>query len=227
MTLDSITHGVFIEESKNRFLCIVDINGVLQECYVPSSCRLSNFLELSGKQVLLTPIHSQNARTKYAVYAVKIGKRYIPLRLAVANEVIESNLHRRYFSFLGKRKKAFREILVEGYKCDLYIADTKTIVEVKSVLSFSDPVVFPTVYSERAIRQLDQLEDLLDGSYNVAYIIVSLNASAKSIIINKSIDAYYQAFIRCVSKGMRVKGLNIALKKEEPIIQNMLSVYWD
>lgn len=45
--------GIFIQELKNRFLCEVEIDGESTVCYVPSSCHLSNFLDLKGKSVLL------------------------------------------------------------------------------------------------------------------------------------------------------------------------------
>lgn len=51
----NIVTGTFVKELKNRFLCEVVISGIPTECYVPSSCHLSNFLELRGKQVLLLP----------------------------------------------------------------------------------------------------------------------------------------------------------------------------
>lgn len=45
--------GIFKQELKNRFLCEVEIDGESTVCYVPSSCHLSNFLDLQGKSVLL------------------------------------------------------------------------------------------------------------------------------------------------------------------------------
>ena len=54
--------GIFKQELKNRFLCEVEIDGESTVCYVPSSCHLSNFLDLQGKSVLLVPTQSKNAR---------------------------------------------------------------------------------------------------------------------------------------------------------------------
>lgn len=63
-------YGVFVKELKNRFLCEVEIDGKAEECYVPSSCHLSNFLQLKGKRVLLVPTQGKSPRTKYALYAM-------------------------------------------------------------------------------------------------------------------------------------------------------------
>ena len=132
-----IVYGTFKEEIKNRFLCTVSIDGTDTVCYIPSSCRLSNFIDLSNRAVMLQPVKKKGVRIKYAVYAVKYRRSYVPLNLSVSNKVLEAEIIRRYFSFLGKRKNVFREKIIDGYKSDLYIADTDTIIEVKSILSFN------------------------------------------------------------------------------------------
>lgn len=98
-------YGTFQAEIKNRFLCSVNIGGKDAVCYIPSSCRLSNFIDMTGRTVLLRPIETPNTRTAYAVYAVKYRKGFILLNLAQTNRVIEAQIRRRYFSFLGVRKK--------------------------------------------------------------------------------------------------------------------------
>ena len=70
-------YGKFIKETPNRFLCTVLVNNDTVECYIPSSCRLSNFLTLEGQTVILTPNNNPKARTRYSVYAVKVGRQFI------------------------------------------------------------------------------------------------------------------------------------------------------
>ena len=157
MSESEIVYGTFKEEIKNRFLCTVSIDGTDTVCYIPSSCRLSNFIYLANRTVMLRPIRKKDARTKYAVYAVKYRRSYVPLNLSVFNRVLEAEIRRGYFSFLGKRKAVFRERVIDGYKSDIYIADTDTVIDVKSILSFNKNAIFPTVFSERANRQLEEL----------------------------------------------------------------------
>lgn len=54
--------GIFIQELKNRFLCEVEIDGESTVCYVPSSCHLSNFLDLKGKSCIISSLLSQRMR---------------------------------------------------------------------------------------------------------------------------------------------------------------------
>ena len=218
--------GIFKEELKNRFLCLVEIDGENTLCYIPSSCRLSNFIDLAGREVLVLPVLSPDARTRYSVYALAGNHGFILLNMSKANEAVASSIGNRRFSFLGKRTLIRKEYKVSGYKSDLYIEDTRTVIEIKSILSFakSREARFPSVYSQRAIDQLKKLGHLLDEGYRVSYIFVSLNPSIKRLIINEEIDEYRSAFNSCIEKGMMVKGVSLKMIDGEPIIHSGLTV---
>lgn len=206
--------GIFDTEIKNRFLCSVCIEGESITCYVPSSCRLSNFIDLRGRTVLLKPNGHSQAHTAYTLYAVKFGRKFIPVTLIQANSVVAAALNKRCFSFLGKRQEVIREHKVGNYKSDLYIADTKTLIEVKSILSLEKEASFPSIYSERAINQLKEIRNLLDAGYRACYILVSLNFGVEKVSINHSITDYYNLFQECVSKGMMCYATSIKLDAE-------------
>ncbi|QAT42754.1 DNA/RNA nuclease SfsA [Aminipila luticellarii] len=220
----SFVYGVFQSEIKNRFLCIVRINDEDVTCYIPSSCRLSNFIDMNGRSVLLKPVITPNARTPYAVYAVKYRRGYILLNLAESNRVIESQIHRRLFHFLGKRKSITHEYMIGNYKADLFIHDSRTIVEIKSTLAFGESACFPTVYSERAVKQLKEISKSLDEGYRVCYILVSLNPQVKKIAINRKVDDFYRAFRECVDKGMLCSALSIQIKNQKPEIHSRIEI---
>ena len=214
----------FKEELKNRFLCIVETNSKDELCYIPSSCKLSNFIEMQGRTVLLRPIQSSNSRTRYEVYAVLVGKRFIVLRLSEANRAILDNLSNRRFSFLGKRTRVVKEHKVEGYKCDLFIEDTNTIVEIKSILSLNRIAYFPTVYSQRAIEQLEKIDLLLDRGYRICYFYISMNDNVNKIIINDEIEQYYPLLYQCINKGLIVKGYSLRFKDNKLSINKAISI---
>ena len=217
-------YGTFRTEIKNRFLCNVNIAGEEVTCYIPSSCRLSNFIDMTGRMVLLRPIETPNARTPYAVYAVKYRKNFILLNLAQANRIIEAQFHRRYFSFLGMRKNVQREYKIGNYKTDLFIHDTNTLIEIKSTLSFSRKSIFPTVYSERAVKQLKEISRLLDEGYRACYILVSLNPSVKEIVINAEVKDYYNTFMECIEKGMTYCAFSVRLRELAPELYAKIKV---
>lgn len=210
-----IIYGIFKQEIKNRFLCRVKIEGKEVICYVPSSCRLSNFLDMTDRRVMLIPTMDKNARTRFALYALKYGRSYVPINLSNSNRVIEQQIHRRYFSFLGKRNQVVREKIIKDYKCDLFVKDTNTVIEIKSILSFEKEALFPTVYSERAVKQLRQLSKLLDEGYKVCFIVVSLSRVVNEMSINPEIEDFYRLFQECVSKGMIHKGFSLRLDEKQ------------
>lgn len=220
MVLNSkIVYGKFKEEIKNRFLCTVNINGANTICYIPSSCRLSNFINLTDRMVMLQPIRKKNARTKYSVYAVKYRKGYVPLNLANANRVVEENIRSRRFSFLGNRKNIYREKYIDGYKSDLYIADTDTVVEIKSILSFGTQATFPTVFSERANRQLKSLKFLLEKGHKVCYMFIAMYSGTKNLYINKQQTEYVELFSECIQKGMVICAFSLGMNDGIPFIK--------
>ena len=220
----SYISGIFVKELKNRFLCEVKIDGKVEECYVSSSCHLSNFLQLKGKKVVLIPTQGKNPRTKYALYAAPYRRNYIILNTSLSNVAIEKGIHNRRFSYLGKRSNVQKEHSIEGYKADLYIPQTKTIVEIKSVLSENDEAVFPTVFSERTQNQLKSIQEMLEKGYKVVFIIVSLNPYIKKLTIDISTE-FYSELTRCIEKGMEIraytshlKDYEIEIKKQIPLL---------
>lgn len=226
MLEQSLKQGTFKQELKNRFLCLVEIDGEDTLCYIPSSCRLSNFIDLTGRKVLVSPVSSPGARTKYSVYALSGINGFILLNMSKANEIVAGSINSKRFSYLGKRTLIKTEYEVGGYKSDLYIQDTKTVVEIKSILSFAKDrkACFPSVYSQRAICQLNKLKCLLDAGYRVSYIFVSLNPNIKQLAINGDIKEYRDAFNCCIEKGMMVKGVSLKLIDGKPNIYSSIPI---
>lgn len=201
--------AIFIAELSNRFRCLVDIDGTETLCYVPSSCRLSNFIDLAGRTVLITRLGSKS-QIEYSLYAVKTDKGLVLLNLALANKVVLSQIQKRCFAFLGKRKHLHTELIVNGYKSDIYIEDTNTIVEIKTILSLDLSGHFPTVYPRRLIDQLRKIEVLLDAGCRVCYLFIALGPQIKRIYVDAN-NEFSELFDRCISKGMICRGYTICI----------------
>ena len=219
MSEPEVKYGIFKTEIKNRFLCTVNVDGIDTLCYIPSSCRLSNFINMNGRGVLLLPIKKENARTKYSVYAIQYRRGFVPVGLSSVNQVIKSDLNRRLFSFLGSRKTVFREKYIDGYKSDLYIEDSDTVVEIKSILSFGKKALFPTVFSERANHQLENIMDLLMAGHKVCYMFISMYGGTKQITVNEEQPEYCSLFRNCIEAGMMVRGFSLYMDNGMPRVK--------
>ena len=215
--------GYFIRELKNRFLCEVEVNSKLAVCYVPSSCHLSNFLDLQGKRVLLLPNKSKNTRTEYSLFAVPYKRSYIILNTSMANRAVEASICQRRFAFLGKRKSVKKEITTGGYKWDLLIEESSTLVEIKSVISTESSAIFPTVYSERTLKQLQIISELLSSGKKICFLIVSLNPYIQEICLNQGTE-FYPALKSCVEQGLTLKGYTVRFKGSELVIDREIPV---
>ena len=219
-----LIYGVFVAEEKNRFVCRVVVDSEEIECYVPSSCRLEKLIDLEGCQVALRPNKSQKARTHYTLYAVKKGKNLLLIDQTEPNRIVERDLNSRRFSFLGSRTYILHERTVNGYKSDLFLPETNTIIEIKSLLSFESRATFPNVLPQRGMRQLEQIRSLLENGFRVCYLLVSLNPRVKEIYVDNKYAAFYSEFQKCIDSGMLCKGLSIRLVNEVPQIYAMVPV---
>ena len=215
--------GTYKKEIKNRFLCEVHIDNKDVVCYVPSSCHLSNFLQLEGKRVLLVPTKTNKTRTPFALFAVPYKRSYIILNTSMANRAMECSIHRRCFSFLGKRKDVVKEHTVEGYKSDLYLPASNTLIEIKSIISPHSRAVFPTVYSERTIKQLRTIHSMLLKGYKVCFVIVSMHPYIKNIQIDRN-SKFYSELVKCLEVGLILKGYTCRLKNDKVTIDKEICV---
>lgn len=209
---EEFTEGVFISEDKGRFSCEVKIGNEIQKCYVPSSAKLGQFINLKNKKVLLS--HNNNtSKTAYTLWSVSYRQRQVLLNLKRVNEIIEQ--------FIDKSKlleinydSIQREKVLENYKCDLLLSkeNVKVLVEIKTVISTKREAYFPGANTERAVEQLVKLRDILRKGYKVKYIIVSLSPFVKSIELNNNYEVYKNYFIECVDLGMEVIKLKLEYK---------------
>lgn len=215
--------GVYKRELKNRFLCEVQIGGNDIVCYVPSSCHLSNFLQLEGKRVLLVPTKSSKTRTPFALFAVPYKRNYIILNTSMANRAIEYSIHKRRFSFLGTRKEVIKEHTIEGYKSDLFLPASNMLIEIKSIISYQDSAKFPTVYSERTINQLKTIYTMLLKGYKVCFAIVSLHPYVKFIQIDTATE-FYSELVKCLNVGLVLKAYTCRLQNAKVQIDKEINV---
>lgn len=227
LQLNGLINATFVKESKNRFLCLVKVEGEIIECYVPSSSRLQNFIRLQGRPVLLSENKKNGGRTRYSLFAVKFYNRYIVLNLNILNEIVEGMIIKGKI----KKLKGFgikREQTWEGYKSDLLLTSNSDtmLVEVKGIISSRKNVCFPTVYSDRAIQQLHKIKELLTKGNKVHYILASLSPIVSNIYINNSTnEKYVQALNDCLELGMDLTAFSIKFEENEIVFHRSIKIY--
>jgi DNA-binding sugar fermentation-stimulating protein len=213
--------AIFLREEKTRFLCTVLLDGKEELCYVPSSCKLGSLIKLEGELVWLRPIERKSSKMRYSLYAVKKRQGWVLLNLAEVNNVIRSQITRRVFSYLGARKEIQTEKMIEGYKADLFLPESNTVIEVKTVLTEDRMGYFSILQAGRTEKQLKQLRELLEKKYKVCYLIVALNPKTKEITVTEDLK---ELFEQCVAEGMQCYGYTLKLIEGNPVICKKISI---
>lgn len=221
---NSLIEGILIGEQKNRFLCNVKIGDRIEECYIPSSCRLSNLISIKNPRVILRKVTSKNSRTNYAIYAIKIKRSFALIDLVDANKILYKQINRRMFSFLGSRKEILSEVSFGKYRADIFIKDTSTIIEVKTVISDLPTALFPSIHSERAIKQLESISNLLGKGYHAYLFILALTPSIKKIVISNQEKEFLNILDICCQKGLIIHGFNLKISGGIANINNKIPV---
>lgn len=161
--------GTFLEELENRFRGRVKIGSRIVPCYIPSSSKLGNLLELPGKKVRLV-----RRNGKLVLWAVAHKRSYIYVCCDYANEL---------FGRFLKNKELLREHTVLGYRFDFYDPQAKIGYEIKSLITAATALTFPNVKSERRLEQLKRLKRVLARGIKVRYILISLSPFLKQLTL--------------------------------------------
>ena len=181
--------GIYKKELPNRFRCEVDVGGKTYMCYQPLSFKLNKIMDPEEKEVLLTKINKEDSDLAYIVYAIGIDKKnYALLNLQLVNQIFRDNIDSRKFLFLGKRSNVICEKKIERLKTDLYVQDTNTVIEVKTIFSFEKEVLFPNIKSYRIQRQIEELTYLLEGGYRFSGTLKSSEEGKVFWLDRKDID---------------------------------------
>lgn len=204
--------GVFISECKNRFLSNVKINEKVVECYVPSSSRIENYLQVNNCEVLVTKNQSKKTRTKYSLFAVKFENNYIILNLNKVNSILEQLIVNGWLYPKASYTVYKEKMVARVYKSDLYLSDSlgdnNIIIEAKGIISDERVIEFPQVYSERSVKQLNILHSLLEKGETVHYYLICLSPLIKQINLVQG-NKYTEMLKKCIDQGLKLRILRL------------------
>lgn len=169
--------AIFVSEGKNRFICNISYNNNVLECYVPITCKLSKLISLNNKEILIRASTKAAKRVKYTLFAVQNNKDYFIVDTGFANHIVKA--------ILAEYKDLFYpEQVIDNYKCDFYSNTSKTLVEVKSIITSDKVLSIPNMKSQRAIKQLQSICSLLSKGYQAEYFIIAFAPQIEKIIFD-------------------------------------------
>ena len=79
--------------------------------------------------------------------------------------------------------------------------------------------MFPTVSSERANHQLENIRELLLNGHKVCYMFISMYGGTKQITVNEEQTEYFSLFRKCIEVGMTVRGFSLYMDNGVPKVK--------
>ena len=197
MTYDRICEGVFCARP-NRFIAIVEIEGVPTECHVKNTGRCRELL-VNGTKVYLQKSDNPSRKTQYDLIAVKKGERLINMDSQAPNLAVKEFLPKLF----GDTALIRAETVFGSSRFDFYVetADRKIFVEVKGVTLEEEGIArFPDAPTERGIKHLQELCTCVEQGYEAYVLFVIQMKNVKYFTPN---DVTHPAFGEALREAQR------------------------
>ena len=225
------TEAVFIRESRQRFLCTVLLENEEIECYVSSSSKLSQYINLENFRVLLSKNKASKLRTLYTLEAAEISRgNYVYLNLNKVNQLFENHLVNNGIL----ERSIYREKKVsDNLKVDFYI-DMQGYYEIKALLNGTDDIEFRDTSSNRLQRQLSEYIKLLKSGQTVTFAFVALSSNIKHFKWNSEKMKLKELFAEATTRGLQTQAFSIDysygafnLKENVELQEKIIKSYFD
>ena len=168
MTYKTVRTGIF-RSRPNRFIAVVDIDGVDTVCHVKNTGRCKELLT-PGCTVILEQADNPARKTPYDLIAVYKGDRLINMDSQAPNVVAADYLAARFPNATIRR-----EVTYGDSRFDFYVENgaEKWYIEVKGcTLEIDNIGYFPDAPTERGIKHIRHLIRAKKEGYHAAILFV-------------------------------------------------------
>ena len=192
MTYSRVRSGIF-RARPNRFIAIVEVDGIDTVCHVKNTGRCKELL-VPGCTVILAAGDNPARKTPYDVVAVYKGDRLINMDSQAPNAVAESYLRGRF-----PHAAIRREVPYGDSRLDFCITDGADtwLVEVKGCTLERDNVgYFPDAPTQRGVKHLHHLTRAVAEGYRAAVLFVIQMEGIAAIRPNDTTHPAFGAALR-------------------------------
>ena len=187
MTYPSVRTGIF-RSRPNRFIAIVDIDGVDTVCHVKNTGRCKELLT-PGCTVILEKAANPARNTPYDLIAVYKGDRLINMDSQAPNAVAADFLSARF-----PHATIRREVTFGDSRLDFAVqnGDDTWLIEVKGcTLEIDNIGYFPDAPTERGVKHLSHLIRAVEEGFHAAVLFIIQMEGVSAI---RPTDATHPAF---------------------------------
>lgn len=191
----------------NRFLSIVEIDGVEHKSHVPDPGRLKELL-FPGARVLVQPKHGAERKTKFATVMVYSGNELISINSQLPNQFARYCLDRGGFPALSDWRVKKQEYTLGRSRFDFLLEKDgeEKLLEVKSATLVEDGVArFPDAVTERGRRHVLHLLDSINEQRSAGVLFLIQRSDASKFEPHWERDPKFAEALRfSVKKGLEL-----------------------
>ncbi len=216
-----IREGKFVERP-NRFIAIVEIDGILEKAHVKNTGRCRELL-IPGAKVYLEDFEGRmgSRKMRYSLIGVEKGNQLVNIDSQAPNAVVKEALQsgRIKLPDMGQLITVKGEHKYGDSRLDFYVEDSdgkKGLIEVKGVTLEVDGVAkFPDAPTERGIKHIEELLGAHEDGYQVYIIFVIQMKGISAMMPNDDTHkAFGDALRKAASQGVRVLAYDCTVTEE-------------
>ncbi len=171
-------------ERPNRFITIIDINGIQYRSHLPDPGRLKELLR-PGANLLVRPAPENSERkTRYSTVMVNHDGQLISLVSSLPNQFVKEALVKNELPMFINHTLLRPEISVGSHRFDFLLQDIdgkNFYLEVKSVTFVENGVAqFPDAVTVRGAKHALALKDLVENGKKAGILFVCQRSDAVS-----------------------------------------------
>ncbi len=211
----------------NRFLAVVEIDGLETEVHVANSGRLRE-LFLSGAPVWLKPAQREGRKTAYDLALVEADGVLVSADARLPNALVAEAVAEGLMEGIEKPSAIIRESTFGESRFDLMLEDGRgrRYVEVKSVTLVEQGVgLFPDSPTLRGAKHLNTLAEAVEAGHRAAVAFVVQRPDADAFAANEPADpALAESLRRAVACGVEAFAYNCRVSREEVRLNRRLPI---
>lgn len=221
MTYSHTRTGLF-KARPNRFVAVVEVDGVDTVCHVKNTGRCKELL-VPGCTVVLEAATNPERKTPYDVIAVYKGGRLINMDSQAPNQVAAEYLRHRFPDATIRREVTYGQSRFDFY---MERGAEKWFVEVKGCTLEVDNVgYFPDAPTDRGVKHLHHLTQAAQEGYKTAVLFVIQMEGITAIRPNDTTHpAFGEALRQAAQNGVEIWAVDCSVTPDTLIHKNPVTV---
>lgn len=208
MVYENIFEAKFISRP-NRFIAMIEIDGVLKKCHVKNTGRLRELLT-EGAEVYVQKSSNPDRKTEYDLICVRKGEELYNIDSQAPNVVLGEWL--RSGGIFEDVKLIKPETKYNNSRFDFYVEydNKKAFIEVKGVTLEKDGVMmFPDAPTERGVKHIYELIDCVENGFEGYIVFVVQTEKGKYFTPNSDTHHEFASVLKKASlNGVKIICLN-------------------